>query len=74
MKCERCQGLLVQDHFMDMRDLSEGMWVASSRCMNCGHAVDPVIVANRKRHASRAAKQEDTVRAMLHDVVTPLVA
>ncbi len=74
MKCERCQGLLVQDHFMDMRDLSEGMWVATSRCMNCGHAVDPVMVANRQRHADLAVKQKQTVQAMLHDVVTSVVA
>jgi hypothetical protein len=74
MKCERCQGLLVQDHFMDMRDLSEGMWVATARCMNCGHAVDPVMVANRRRHANLLARREETVRAMVHDAVTPLLA
>jgi hypothetical protein len=51
MKCERCQGLMLEDHFMDMQDWSEGMWITTWRCMNCGYAVDPIIVANRERHA-----------------------
>ena len=58
MKCERCQGLMFEDHFMDMNDISEGMWISSWRCMNCGHAVDPVMAANRERQTLRQADRE----------------
>lgn len=51
MKCERCEGLMLEDHFMDMKDLSEGMWVSTWRCLNCGYATDSVMVANRQRQA-----------------------
>jgi hypothetical protein len=63
MKCERCNGLMLEDHFMDMKDLSEGMWVSSWRCMNCGHAADPIMIANRQRHAPLLqVRQEEMVQ------------
>jgi hypothetical protein len=70
MKCERCDGLMLEDHLMDMKDLSEGMWVSSWRCMNCGHAADPVMVANRQRHAHLPFRQEETVEETLSEVMT----
>jgi hypothetical protein len=74
MKCERCQGLMFEDHFMDMKDLSEGMWVSTWRCMNCGHAMDSVMAANRERHALLQIRQEEVVHQTLGDAVMPLVA
>lgn len=68
MKCARCEGLMLEDHLMDMEDFSEGMWVSTWRCMNCGHAVDPVMVANRQR---QALPQE---RQTTNDVMTTLAA
>ena len=47
MECPRCQGLMVQDHFVDMKDTSESLWLPVSRCMNCGEVVDPRITARR---------------------------
>jgi hypothetical protein len=26
------------------------MWMRGWRCMNCGHAADPIIEANRRLH------------------------
>lgn len=74
MTCERCEGLMLEDHLMDMKDLSEGMWVSTWRCMNCGHAVDPIMVANRQRQALVLVRQEEVVRQTLEDAAVPLMA
>ena len=45
MICPRCDGLMLQEVFMDFADYDgsfEG-W----RCLVCGEIVDPVIVNNR---------------------------
>lgn len=47
MSCIRCQGLMVQDLFYDFEGTSGHTWSQSQRCMNCGHAHDPVIEHNR---------------------------
>ena len=51
MKCERCEGLMLEDDFIDMEESCEGMWLRAWRCLNCGHATDSVMLANRKLHA-----------------------
>jgi hypothetical protein len=38
--------------------------------MNCGHAADPVMVANRQRHAHLPFRQEETVEETLSEVMT----
>ena len=50
MKCERCEGLMLQDDFLDMQETG-GMWLRLWRCVNCGHALDIVMAANRQHHA-----------------------
>ena len=50
MECIRCQGLMVKDHFFDFEGTHGFMWMKGWRCMNCGHAADPLIVANRRLH------------------------
>jgi hypothetical protein len=57
MKCERCEGLLLQDDFLDMQETG-GMWLRIWRCINCGHARDSVMVANRQHHALLMSSQE----------------
>jgi len=47
MTCVRCQGLMVEDHFLDMEGGYGEMWARSRRCMNCGYVCDPVIEHNR---------------------------
>jgi hypothetical protein len=53
MTCPRCQGLMVRDLSCDLAE-TQGMWVSTTRCMNCGHVTDPTIENNRI-HTSRAA-------------------
>lgn len=50
MTCERCQGLMVQDDSFDLCESERRL--AVWRCVLCGEMVDPVIVANRRRHLS----------------------
>lgn len=47
MKCSRCQGLLVRDHFLDFDGTIGHMWANGYRCMNCGNVLDPVIEKHR---------------------------
>lgn len=47
MNCIRCQGLMVQDLFFDYEGTSGHTWSTNQRCVNCGHAHDPVIEQNR---------------------------
>jgi hypothetical protein len=45
MACDRCHGLLVQDHCYDLldNDVSLTAW----RCIACGNIIDSVILKNR---------------------------
>ena len=52
MHCSRCQGLMMEEHLLDMEGGFGEMWTTSLRCMNCGHVHDSVI----EQH--RAARQE----------------
>lgn len=48
MTCPRCQGLMVGDLSCDLAE-TQGMWVKTTRCMNCGHVTDPTIETNREQ-------------------------
>ena len=50
MECVRCQGLMVEHDFFDLEGTQGFMWMKGWRCMNCGHAADPVIEANHRLH------------------------
>ena len=52
MKCMRCEGLMVEDHFIDLHWTGGLMWMKGWRCMNCGHVVDPLIEANHRLKAA----------------------
>ncbi len=51
MTCPRCQGLMVGDLSCDLAE-TQGMWVSTTRCMNCGHVTDPTIEKNRLQSIS----------------------
>ncbi|MCI0527102.1 MAG: hypothetical protein L0Y56_06625 [Nitrospira sp.] len=57
--CQRCQGLMVKDHFIDLLDDTGKIQFLGWRCLVCGEVVDPVILFNRvspivyKRRARR---------------------
>ena len=77
MKCERCDGLMLEDYFIDMEALFEPIWSRVWRCLNCGHAVDPVMVANRQRHALLVPSHvlhEERVSETHHDVIDVIAA
>lgn len=46
MKCSRCCGLMIEDHFLDMAGQYEQMWTRSLRCVNCGRVHDSTIEQN----------------------------
>lgn len=50
MTCLRCQGLMVEDHFFDFEGAYGFMWMKGWRCLNCGHAFNPIMEANRRLH------------------------
>ena len=55
MTCTRCQGCMAKDHFMDLLESSEDMWLAGWRCLNCGNVLDPVMERNRLGQGKPAA-------------------
>jgi uncharacterized Zn finger protein len=57
MTCMRCQGCMAKDHFIDLLESSEDMWLAGWRCLNCGHVFDPVIARKCLRQGKAAAVQ-----------------
>jgi hypothetical protein len=50
MECRRCQGLMAEEQFFDFEGTLGYMWMKGWRCLNCGHAADPVIEANHRLH------------------------
>lgn len=57
MQCVRCQGLMVVDHLVDLKESNRSIWLPVWRCMNCGEVLDQHIVARRAsiRATGRAA-------------------
>lgn len=47
MGCIRCDGFLVTDEFVDLREVNGPMEFQGMRCINCGYIGDAVILANR---------------------------
>ena len=47
MQCARCDGLMVADNLIDMRESSIPMWMKGWRCVSCGNIVDPIIQRHR---------------------------
>jgi len=47
MQCARCDGLMVADNLIDMRESSIPMWMKGWRCVSCGNIVDSIIQRHR---------------------------
>ena len=60
MTCNRCRGLLVEDHCYDLLDnqISLRAW----RCIACGNIVDSVIMRNQLEQQARLATVGQTQR------------
>ena len=55
MKCHRCQGCMVVDHFLDLMESGGEWWAATWRCINCGYVHDPVLEQNRRKQREEKA-------------------
>ncbi len=51
MTCTRCEGLMLEEHMIDMEGGYGEMWSRSWRCFNCGHRDDALIQQHRQRQA-----------------------
>ncbi len=58
MKCSRCHGLMVEDHFLDFEGGFREMWTTSWRCLNCGAIHDWVIEHNRLERQGTISLQQ----------------
>lgn len=47
MQCTRCEGLMVVDDLIDIRESGIPMWMHGWRCVSCGNIVDPLILRHR---------------------------
>jgi len=81
MNCGRCQGLMLEEHLMDLESSYGGIWVRASRCINCGHRDEPVMQQHRRAQAEprmapleTVATQEERVVPCEPDAVEPLAA
>ena len=64
MRCSRCQGLMLNDHFLDMEGGFGEMWAQGWRCLSCGAIYDAVIEANRraKRQNALPVVRDEAIR------------
>lgn len=53
MTCQRCDGLMVEDHFLDMQESFGAPWILGWRCLCCGEIVDPLIQRHRMLQSAR---------------------
>jgi hypothetical protein len=47
MRCTKCNGFMVVDDLIDMRESYHPMWMRGWRCVACGNVIDPLIVRHR---------------------------
>jgi hypothetical protein len=47
MQCARCDGFMVSDNLIDMKESSIPMRMKGWRCVSCGNIVDPLILRHR---------------------------
>lgn len=67
MECERCDGLMVMSHFIDIKE-SGGQWLEAWRCTCCGNVVDDQIAVHHsmstppvRRVNSRRVRKQTTL-------------
>lgn len=60
MTCNRCNGLMVVDHLLDMQESYVPMWMQALRCLSCGNIVDPLIHFHHGTQRARRATRLTT--------------
>ena len=48
MRCQRCHGCMISDHFMDILNVSGEMDFKGWRCLNCGDITDAIILSHHQ--------------------------
>lgn len=56
MRCQRCQGYMISDHFMDLLNVSGEIDFIGWRCLNCGDIINPAIARHHQSVGSAPAK------------------
>ena len=81
MTCIRCQGLLLEEHMIDMEAGYGEMWSRGWRCVNCGHRDDAVVQHHRLLHTRQmminpqaVTVQKSVGLSWASESVEPLVA
>ena len=59
MQCQRCQGTMVVDYFVDLEESGE-LWMSGWRCLMCGNVVDPTILNHQRAQKKRRELVEAT--------------
>ena len=69
--CLRCGGLMVRDFCTDLLSGASGLDSSTSRCVQCGHAVNPVIQWNwRLPRAAGGGREMTTSKPALQGQVS----
>jgi hypothetical protein len=71
MTCSRCQGLMIEDQFLDMQSQYGQMWARSLRCVNCGHIHDATIEQHRlaRQEQAMALRMESPIIRMMKSIL-----
>ena len=64
MQCTKCDGLMVRDNLIDIKESSISMWMKGWRCVSCGNIVDPLIQQHRMIQQTGALQLLETVTVM----------
>ncbi len=56
MHCAKCDGLMVADNLLDIKESSIPMWMKGWRCVSCGNIVDPLIQKHRMSQQAEASQ------------------
>jgi len=68
MTCQRCHGLMVVDHYIDMQDDSGNLWMRAWRCVSCGDVLDSqirsrrLLLRTREEELQRDAERKTALR------------
>ncbi len=71
MRCKRCNGLMNGESVINCAEGTSQAWLEISRCINCGHVEDAIILENRfqprvQPAGARACRQPRAVSVALH--------
>lgn len=61
MTCARCEGLMLEEHMIDLEGGYGEMWSRSWRCFNYGHRDDALMQQHRLAQAPKLVVSHTTV-------------